>query len=280
MDCFDWVTDPAVAQALQACLAGEKLSLPEANKSVYLLIKEGEYHTQRIVGRPNYIKNFPTNRHGGAWSAGQPVGWVDHYTAAPTCVGTLMWFSNANRGPNAGQSSSHHVIDKDGTIITLVNPLTTIAWHATWSNYSHIGVEHVCSGLLGKTKEGAFTFMGNTRYPAVLSVNIQEVNGQYWEPFTTKQLISNLALKRLLICAIPTLRQAHFVDHQVIDPKNKIDCGPLWPLKEINQLAFSFLGLVEEMDWMNSPYLTVQALASFKDAATKLIGSNTLSNTK
>ena len=75
----------------------------------------------------------------------------------------------------------------------------------------------------------------------------------------------------MLIRALPTLQIDKFVDHQVIDPKNKIDCGPLWPLGELNKLAFSFSPLVEEMDWMSNILMTKEVVDSFKAAVAALV---------
>lgn len=148
--------------------------------------------------------------------------------------------------------------------MTLVDPLTTIAWHATWANPTHIGVEHVCTGLLRKSPEGKFIYLEKSLYPEELVPALQEINGQFWEPFTVAQLFSSLALKRLLIQAFPTLQADKFTDHQTIDPKHKIDCGPLWPLAELNKLAFSFVPLVEEMAWMKCCLLTKDVVEDFK----------------
>lgn len=271
MELFSWAQDQVVKSALQAAIAGARVSPETAAASIQLLTKEGVTHMRRLVGDNFYNKNLPTNRHGKPWAAGQPTGWVDHYTAAPGAKGTIMWFSNMDRGPNGGNSSSHYVIDKDGAVMTMVDPLTTVAWHATWSNPTHIGVEHVCTGLLRKSPEGKFIYLEKSPYPENLVPALQEINGQFWEPFTVAQLLSNLAIKRLLIQALPSLQADKFVDHQVIDPKNKIDCGPLWPLKELNKLAFSFTPLVEEMDWMKCVLMTKEVVDSFKAAIAALV---------
>jgi N-acetyl-anhydromuramyl-L-alanine amidase AmpD len=271
MELFSWAQDQVVKSALQAAIAGARVSQDSAAASINLLTKEGIAHMRRIVGDSFYTKNLPTNRHGKAWATDQPTGWVDHYTAALGARGTLMWFSNMDRGPNGGNSSSHYVVDRDGTAMTMVDPLTTVAWHATWSNPTHIGVEHVCTGLLRKSPEGKFIYLEKSLYPENLVPALQEVNGQLWEPFTVAQLLSNLAIKRLLIQALPTLQAGKFTDHQVIDPKGKVDCGPLWPMKELNKLAFSFTPLVEEMDWMKCALMTKEVVADFKAAVAALI---------
>lgn len=263
MKLFSWVQDPTVRSALQAAVAGTQVDSKTAAASIQMLAKEGIEHIRRIVGSDFYNKNFPTKRHGGAWPPEQPTGWVDHYTAAPEAKGTLMWFSNMNRGPDGGTSSAHYVIDRDGSILTIVDPLTTVAWHATWANPTRIGVEHVCTGLLSKSLRGEFFYL-NTPYPARLVPDLQEINGQFWEPFTVAQLFSNLAVKRLLIQALPTLQIDRFVDHHAIDPKRKVDCGPLWPLRELNKLAFSSVPLTEEMDWIKGELMTKEVVNDFK----------------
>lgn len=267
---FAWVSDPMLRQGLENLLAGLRPAKSDAESLVRKLIDEGERHTLRHVGPTFYSKNFPTNRHGASWGAGQPSGWVDHYTADPNVRGTLMWFSNMDRGPKGGNSSAHFVVDKDGSVMTLVNPLTTVAWHATWANPTHIGAENVNTGLLRKSATGEYIYLDNTPYPAALIPQLQRVGAQMWEPFTTAQVVASLVLKRLMIAARPSLVIEKFVDHQVIDPAHKVDCGPLWPLRELNKLAFSWKGIVEAFDWMQSPLMTTAALAEFKATAQQL----------
>lgn len=272
MDIFSWVQDPKVKLSLQKTIAGVRVEQKEAITIISLLAQEGITHIRRILGKKFYTKNFPTNRHGNTWAYNQPSGLVDHYTADIHIRGTLMWFSNMDRGLTGGNSSAHYIIDKDGTIITLVDPLTTIAWHATVANSTSIGIEHVCAGLLKKSSSGKFMYLNNVNYPEEFVPILQEINKEFWEPFTVEQLFSNLAVKRLLIQAIPTLREEKFTDHQSIDTNNKIDCGPLWPLKELNKLAFSFVPLVEEFDWMKYNIMTKDALSNFKLTVLSLIG--------
>lgn len=263
MNSLAWISDSLLRQGLENILAGVCPTQADAKTLVRKLSTEGERHILQRVGAAFYNKNFPTNRHGASWATGQPSGWVDHYTADPDARGTLMWFSNMDRGPSGGNSSAHFVIDKDGSIMTIVDPLTTVAWHATWANATHIGVEHVNTGLLRKSGTG-YIYLENRPYPAELVPQLQNVNGQMWEPFTTAQIIANLALKRLMIAAHPTLTIEKFVDHQAIDPRKKIDCGPLWPLKELNRLAFSWKGIVEAFDWMQHPLMDCPNLERFK----------------
>lgn len=270
MNLFPWLTDEVLHADLVGAIVGHKLNQDSAVKVINQLTKFGNILLQRIIGGAIYTKFFPTDRHGGPWTTGQPVGWVDHYTAAPDAKGSLLWFSNMSRGTDPSTSSAHYVIDRDGSIITVVDPLSTIAWHARAANPTHIGIEHVCTGLLGKSPSG-YTYLGNIPYPKTREPDIQIVNGEAWEPFTVQQVLSNLALKRLLIAAIPTLSIEFFTDHQALNPQTKRDCGPLWPLKALNKFAFSFVGLVEELPWMEEGLLTKDRVSEFEDAVALVV---------
>ena len=265
-DWFFWVTDSDLKTGLGYLLAGNKLDQAAAVSLTKKLVSVGAQYIQASVGPNFYIKNFPTSRHGSTWSAGNPIGWVDHYTAGINARGALMWFSNMDRGPSGGNSSAHFVIDYDGTIMTVVDPLTTIAWHATVANSSHIGCEIVNAGLLGKDPNGGYTYLGSPAYPKDRWPNIFfSPDGRPWEPYTPQQIIANLCLKRLLLCAIPGLRPDRFTDHQAIDPARKIDCGPHWPLAHLNRLVFSWAGIVEEFDWMIPKTISPKDLKSFNN---------------
>lgn len=237
---FDWIRTSKVRTAADLLFNGGRISAEDAREVVKLLQKESEEHIKDRVGADFYEKYFPTNRHGHAWGQGAPVGWVDHFTAGIDSRGTLMWFSSRNRGPGTGNSCAHLVVDYDGTAMVLVDPLTTITWHATWANSKYIGVEHVNAGLLTKSGDGRLLYQGKHLYPVKVDKPVQEIGGKLWEPYTTAQIAANIMLKRLIYLALPTLKKNKFVDHEIIDPQRKVDCGPLWPLKALNELVFSW----------------------------------------
>ena len=236
MPAFRWVVNEELKEALNKVFSGYKPSLNDAKVLLKLLKDETSIYLRRCLSDAFCKQFFPTTRHGGSWVVGDPAGLVDHYTADQSTKGTLIWFSSSPR-KEASTSSSHLVIDHDGTVFTLVDPLTTIAWHATSANHDHIGIENVNCGVLKCGAENVFRCMSGLY--AVKAEPPQLISDQWWDPFETEILISNLVMKRLLIAAIPTLQRGKFVEHHQITPA-KQDCGPLWPLNALNDLAFSW----------------------------------------
>lgn len=277
MNLFGWVVSKALKDGLLAVArGGQPLDKSVSTDLIKMLGEEAMLYLTHELGEVYTKKNFPTNRHGGPWAAGTPVGVVDHYTAAPNIGGTLRWFSKEVRPAGSGNSSSHYVVGTDGVAIQLVDPLTTVAWHATVANKDHIGIEHVNCGLL-EPKDGGFLFMDKLRYqvdmarppeemfyvsPWVRPENRKTKPAEklgWWEPFSVAQVITNIVLKRLFLAAIPTIKTTGFVQHRDIDPTGKIDCGPLWPDKEINLLAQTDTNLIG-MNWAQWRFLDKNGL--------------------
>lgn len=263
-DWFAWVKDDALRATADYTLNGGELDEEDARRALNLLRDESVERIKGAVGKQYYEKYYPTNRKGGNWGRGAPVGLVDHYTAGVSARGTLRWFSSKPRGPGVGNSSAHVVLDRDGSVFIVVDPLKSVAWHATWSNKNHIGIEHVNAGLLLSKTDGGIYYLGKLRYPRNRIAQLQEIDGKLWEPYTTPQLVSNLVFKRWLIEAIPTMQADRFVEHADIDPVRKIDCGPLWPLASLNDLVFS-RKRVRGMAWLQKDFLTVEDVAAFKE---------------
>lgn len=270
-DLFPWLDDTELKEALNAVVDGAIFDQESARIALKQLNTESQKLIRALVGETFYAAYFPTNRHGKEWGDGQPTGLVDHYTAAPWAAGTLRWFSSQERKDKQGNllkgnSSAHVVLDRNGACMIVVDPLATVAWHATWANPTHIGIEHVNCGLL--RKEGnAFYFMENLAYPTARVSQIQELDGKFWEPFTVLQFVSNIVLKRLFRWAMPTMDPDKFVEHKDIDPVNKIDCGPLWPRRELNTLAFSNKAF-RSMQWVSREVLLQAGVEAFRQEVT------------
>ena len=260
-DWFQWMQDSALHDIAHATLQGKIPSLGNARDALRRLKEESEYHIRKQVGNAFYARYFPTKRIGSAWGEDQPIGVVDHYTAGISSSRTLRWFSNQPRG-ELGTSSAHFVIGRDGVAMMLVDPRTTIAWHAKVANRTHIGIEHVNAGLLRKSADGAVWYGLDHPYPKDRVPLIQELNSGVWEPYTSRQIVTNIVLKRWLRRAVTTLRREHFTDHQRIDPQRKVDCGPLWPLESINLLVHSTVP-VKEFVSLVPTHMTKNAVALF-----------------
>jgi len=267
-DWFTWIENESLRETFSALLGGEKLSEADAIKAVSDLATEGEGHIKRLVGDSFYRKYFLTDRVGPPWDDDKPIGWVDHYTAGVSARGTLRWFSSQKRDTPL-TSSSHYVMSRRGVIATVVNPLKSVAWHARKTSYTHIGVEHVNAGLLSKSGT-KILYMEQHLYPLDRVPHVQEVYGELWEPYLSTQVVNNIALKRLLICALPTLLQKNFVDHEMVDPTRKKDCGPLWPLANLNRLVFSWKP-IKGFDSLEPTVMAKNVVALFNSEAEDLL---------
>lgn len=260
---FAWATNANLRAALDYTMNGGRMNANDAEDSLNLAILESKRLIEKLVGGSFYAQFFPSSRHGDFWDTEYPHGVVDHYTAGVRASGTVKWFSDRPRGEGVGGSSAHAVIDRNGAIIIIIDPILYIAWHAKKANFSHVGIEHVNAGLL--RKEGnKFYWQEQRPYPDARVAELQKINGKFWEPYYTPQIVSNIIFKRWLIESRPDkMVREHFVDHQQVDPTRKIDCGPLWPLDGINDLVFSGAP-IREMSWLEKKYLTQNDVEDFK----------------
>lgn len=257
---FSWVINKKLHAAAVYTANGGRLLREDARAVLQMLDNEGAVQTSSYVGEDNYKKFFPTKRHGAPWDAGRnPQGIVDHYTAGISARSTLLWFSNRPR-ETENSSSAHVVIDRNGVIISVV-PAELVAWHARENNIAYYGIEHVNAGLLGKSETG-YTYQDIREYPKDRVNGIQKVNDEYWEPYTGLQIISNIVLKRWLMQAYATIQEEKLVDHQTLAPTYKRDCGPVWPLKTVNQLACSW-GSLRPFSFLTEDVVTLESLRLF-----------------
>lgn len=265
-DWFSWIKDDSLRGAANYTLNGGVFGQDGAKEVIRKLWDESTAQIQITIGKGFYEKYYPTDRHGGRWSSGNPVGVVDHYTAGVSARGTLKWFSKMKRESGVGNSSAHAVIERNGVIYLVVDPLKSLAFHARSANRTSVGIEHVNVGYLRRKRTGEFYNTNQLAYPPERVSELQEVDsGLFWEPYTSAQLVANIVLKRWLVLAlkIGQMRKDHFVDHQQIDPARKKDCGPLWPLHELNELVFS-MKPVQNMRWLSKNVLSQKDIEEFK----------------
>lgn len=264
-DWFDWAENNRLRAAADYTLNGGVLDQASAKDAIKELWAESAILIENQVGKEFYANYYPTARHGGRWKVGNPVGVVDHYTAGISPRGTLRWFSNKPRGSGVGNSSAHALISRTGVIYLIVNPLEHIAWHAHKANKTSVGIEHVNAGVLLRKTDGKFYYLGTYMYPESRVGKLQEVkNGEFWEPYSTAQIVSNIVLKRWLIWAMPEkqMKKEMFTDHQRVEPNRKKDCGPLWPLYQINELVFSEKP-IRGLNWLEKEFLSLADLSQF-----------------
>jgi N-acetyl-anhydromuramyl-L-alanine amidase AmpD len=261
LDWFHWIQDPSLRAAADLVLNGGRLPQGDARRVFSDLQEESVLQIKAKVGDSFYDKHFPTDRDGPEWDGDRPIGLIDHYTAGISGRSTLKWFSSRVRGEGISNSSAHYVLDRDGIVLQLINPLERVAWHARGHSYTHVGIEHVNAGLLRKVN-GAFRYLNVRKYPKDRVDHVQVIEGEHWEPYKVRQIVTNIVLKRWLIMAKPQLRQEGFIDHEMADPMRKRDCGPLWPLHDINALAFSDKP-IRGMMWMDVDYLSTAGVFEF-----------------
>ncbi|MGY3264874.1 N-acetylmuramoyl-L-alanine amidase [Lysobacter sp. HA35] len=92
---------------------------------------------------PAHARNFHTGRRRGAVID----RIVIHITAGgPNINGTISWFQDGERrdpntGVQAGPSSAHYIVGRDGEVVQMVRNADT-AYHASSANSRSIGIEH------------------------------------------------------------------------------------------------------------------------------------------
>ncbi len=269
-DWFSWMEDDSLRAAADYVLNGGEFDQDNAKKALNLLREESVEQIKKRIGDEFYAEYYPTNRQGGRWKDGTPVGLVDHYTAGISARGTLRWFSSKPRGPGIKNSSAHVVLDRDGILYVVIDPLEKVAWHATWANKDRVGIEHINAGLLLRKTDKKIYYLESREYPEDRVKQVQKMGNKLWEPYTPAQLVANLVFKRWLIDAIPTMEEDQFTEHEDID-EDKKDCGPLWPLFELNDLVFSRKP-VRGMDWQKKEVLGVEDVALFKQEVNDYLG--------
>ena len=85
----------------------------------------------------------------------QPIDLIVlHYTGSLSLAGTVAWFQNP-----ASQVSAHYVVDRDGTVVSMVH-VADVAWHAgreaTWQGQGFVNSRSIGIELVG-TESSGFT---------------------------------------------------------------------------------------------------------------------------
>lgn len=270
---FPWANQ--AAPMLSALAAGRTLPAVEARFAAEHLVNNvALVLLTKHLGSKMAQTYYPTTRHAGPWAEGQPSGWVDHYTAAGSTRSAVLWFSSRPRPEGSKQSSAHLVVSPEGEVVTTVNPLANGAFHAGKANDWAIGVEHVNCGFLKRVSEQPpkFTYMDPIDLPYAIEDERPPVRlvvdgvVTYWEPYTTAQFITNIVVKRLFRAVLaPKLDDpSKFTEHSALSPAKK-DCGPLWPLEELNALAFHPEISLDRMAWVKTKYMNTEELKAFKE---------------
>lgn len=189
-------------------------------------------------------------------------GMVIHYTAAGSGKGSADYFSKKEVSWKEGDvvktakvsASAHLVIDRDGTIYQCVD-LGDRAWHAgpatLWQgkplkpgqnvNDWTIGIEIANWGQLNPPHPAGHTFTNYTGKPykgPAAYVHTGAGTETYWEPYPEAQVIAVIKACKLLVSLYPAITRENVLGHQDVQPVNKIDPGPAWPMERFLDEVF------------------------------------------
>jgi hypothetical protein len=246
---FDWVKSIELRKSFEAIASGQR---PTQGNAISIL---------KLFAKSALASGEP-------WAARTPVGVVDYYMARLDFNSSLAYFLNLSEA--MGENERVHVlIDRNGSIHILANPLTTIALHKASESCRTIAIAYVNGGFLRKTKKGFSC--GDTVYKMKSEVPPQQVGEDWWDPFETNLIVSSIIMKRLLIAAIPTLSVSNFINYGKIEFKNSGKHSPLWPFAAITTLAFNWKSLYA-VDAFNCSELSVQRLKQLDVQVQRLPG--------
>jgi len=179
----------------------------------------------------------------------EDLWWIDHYTSGVSRWSTLSWFS-AKKSKRRGKlryngASTHFVLGYEGYPFYII-PLMHGAWHERKRNKDSISIEMVNCGTI-KEKNGKFYYWPKDytqEVPPQLVADLPPTRlpfnfrgAKILQPFTASQIKYNILLKRIILAALPgKIDRARFSQHQEWR-KTKLDMGPLWPFKDVNDAA-------------------------------------------
>lgn len=192
-----------------------------------------------------------------SWPTAAPKGLIVHYTAGPI-LSALRWFMRAEHGAKA---SAHLVIGRtwpagwqglaEGLPLVLGLPAAVVqcvppgdrAWHATWANHTHYGIELENHGEIRRiggewrwwapSKKGAAEWTSKWR-----GEDPEAAQGKHWEAYTDAQLVALYQVVRRVREVHPGIRASQLLGHEHVQA-NKFDPGPCLPLTLIREVGFA-----------------------------------------
>ena len=194
--------------------------------------------------------------HGGILS-GTPRGVVAHYTSSlGDWKGPVRWLFD----PKA-KASAHFIIARArhprmddfpelaglGALVVPVVPTTKIAWHATWTNRTHLGIELVNRGKVLLHQGDRQWTHRQRRVPKGESiVLVREGSLHYklpavgFEVYRGGQLEAFVTLLKLLRALYPSIEARRILPHSAVQARSgsgkvKCDTGPLFPIHKIRR---------------------------------------------
>lgn len=183
------------------------------------------------------------NKHPSVSPSVLPVEFlVYHFTAGPLAA-SLAWLTSP-----ISQASAHFLVAKTGDVWQLA-PLGDRTWHAGGSpghpsqwmgrdrvNDRSIGIEIENWGPLVPIDPIDLSKGYN---PVGMKMKVEQAvtcirgSSGFWEPYSPDQIQAVLSLTKQLADAFPSLREGdprdRLTGHEFVDPKRKIDPGPLFP---------------------------------------------------
>jgi N-acetylmuramoyl-L-alanine amidase len=220
----------------------ESVELPKKGLPKNVILQDFDYNQRKDLG--NILWEPTGNR--SSRKGYDPVAIVLHYTVSTSFEGTISWFKKTN---HKAVSSSHLIVDYDGTVCKMVN-FGDCAWHAggttlpdgyQLTNQRSIGIEIEGFGKLRKEGGKYLHPWANVEYDSeAYGKPFQDENGEYWSRYTPEQISVTKELCKVLLEAYPSIK--YIVGHEDIAKhadgrKWKFDPGPAFPMKEFQELV-------------------------------------------
>lgn len=161
---------------------------------------------------------------------------VMHYTGSLRASSSISWLADSR-----SKVSAHLVIDREGSVTQMVD-FNKKAWHAGPSssqgysglNNHSIGIELLNIGILTVRNDDVIDGYG--RITGLDKRDLQKVQGEYWLPYSEKQLDELHGVVEALVSTYPSIFDC--VGHEEIDTrKKKRDPGPLFPMPRYDSLV-------------------------------------------
>jgi len=202
------------------------------------------------------------------WADGVgPQGLALHYTGGPDGIASIRW-SNENRS-NTGSSwhatcfdfrlpDLDQLLDKY-PLVKQYLPATAIlhadirygTWHGNWTNSMTFGLENRNLGGLTAIGEDIYRQSGSRKYYCKEGKDPVLIRGQWWEPFTREQLISNINIGKMLRALRgEAFKKSWVIPHQAFWAV-KSDVGSAYPVLLVRESIFADRP-VEEMSWLKN----------------------------
>jgi N-acetyl-anhydromuramyl-L-alanine amidase AmpD len=201
------------------------------------------------------------------WKDGRPQGILEHFTAGVNWKTSADWLNG-----QANQDSSCHFLVLDrrlGEIDDIVSrypvldelPVTAImlsdlssgTWHGGWANPYTVGIENRNAGRL-RFRDGKYYWWpkGYTaEFPPALGKQPVEIDGFWWEPFNSNQILANIIIGQHLHCMYQSaggLNPSWVLPHSATSI-NKSDTGRAFPFHDVRTAIF------EQKDPTHLPWL-------------------------